>query len=205
MLLRCTKFLGFIVVVLSTIPFLLGPVSSQTTSSQPEYDSSGDLKVPQDYEKWIFVGSNLGLGYNADLPAMNTTEEKRVERGAFHNIYISPPAYEQFIKKETFPENTVLVMEHYVAQDREPKGILTEGVFNGKRDGMEVAVKNSDRPDGSKTPWAYYVFTDPSDRTQILPTASAFGDKVCYECHLEHASTDNVWVQFYPVLRKFQK
>ena len=61
---------------------------------------------------------------------------------------------------------------------------------------LSANVKNSRRPDGSKTDWAYYDF--PAGQL----TAKAFLDKACYDCHLDHASDDNVWVQFYPVLRR---
>ncbi len=174
---------------------------AQTNTEQPQYNDSGNLKVPQGYETWVFVGSNLGLGYKQSLAAMTAVEAKRAERGSFHNIYINPGAYRQFIKKGTFPDPTVLVMEHYVAEDKEPKGIVDKGVFNGKRSGVEVAVKNTKRPDGSSTPWAYYVFTDRTDPSKVTPVATAFPDAACHQCHLEHASTDNVWVQFYPALR----
>jgi Cytochrome P460 len=66
---------------------------------------------------------------------------------------------------------------------------------------VEVAVKNSSRPDGKATPWAYYNFTDPSDPAKVLASATAFPDQSCANCHQLHASNDNVWVQFYPALR----
>jgi hypothetical protein len=47
---------------------------------------------------------------------------------------------------------------------------------------------------------AYYVFEAP---TQM--TAKAFADSACYDCHREHANVDNVWVQFYPILRAPEK
>ncbi len=155
-----------------------------------------------------------GSGFTSSRSAMTTSpvpvlmtavEAKRVERGSFHNTYISPGAYRQFNNKGTFPDKTILVMEHYVAEDKEPKGIVDKGVFNGRRSGVEVAVKNAKRPDGSKTLWAYYVFTDKNDPSKTTPVAKAFPDNACYQCHIEHASTDNVWVQFYPVLRKYIK
>jgi hypothetical protein len=93
-------------------------------------------------------------------------------------------------------------MEIFVAADKEPKGILDSGVFNGARAGLEVAVKNSQRPDGSNTPWAYYSFTDGPDGSQVKPSAQPFPDAACQNCHKQHASMDNVWVQFYPTLRK---
>ena len=64
--------------------------------------------------------------------------------------------------------------------------------------GVQVAVKNSHRPDGSTTPWAYYRFPDGSGASQ----AQAEKDGACFECHAEHADLDHVWTQFYPILRK---
>ena len=37
---------------------------------------------------------------------------------------------------------------------------------------------------------------------RIAQHAKAFPDKQCYQCHLEHGSVDNVFVQFYPTLKK---
>src|SRR5258708_23580044 len=82
-----------------------------------------------------------------------------------------------------------------------PGSVLASGVFNGRRVGLEVAVKNASRPEGKTTPWAYYNFTDPSDRSKVLASATAYPDEVCANCHQRHASIDNVWVQFYPALR----
>jgi len=95
----------------------------------------------------------------------------------------------------------VLVVEKFVAMDRDTKGVLATGMFNGARAGLEVAVKNSRRPDGNTTPWAYYDLTDPTDPSKIAASAPAFPDGACQNCHRAHASLDNVWVQFYPTLR----
>ena len=121
--------------------------------------------------------------------------------GDFHNVYINPEAYEAYIKSGKFPDKTVLVMDVYKAMDREPKGIVSRGYFPGEQRSIEVAVKNNNRPDGSKTDWAYYAFLNPSKAT----TARAFPDIACYQCHRKHASDDNVWVQFYPTLRNGKK
>ena len=49
------------------------------------------------------------------------------------------------------------------------------------REGIaEGAVKNGQRPDGSKTVWAYYVFPSGSGSAPAQP------DSACYQCHLEH-------------------
>jgi hypothetical protein len=109
--------------------------------------------------------------------------------------------YDYFLANGRFPERKVLVMQVFEAADKEPRGVLASGVFNGRRVGLEVAVKDTSRPDGKTTPWAYYNFTDPSDRSKVLASATAFPDEFCANCHQRHASIDNVWVQFYPALR----
>ena len=37
--------------------------------------------------------------------------------------------------------------------------------------------------------------------TVFREVAKARPDADCFQCHLKHASKDNVWVQFYPTLR----
>jgi Cytochrome P460 len=166
---------------------------------EPQYDGNGDLKRPADFQSWIFVGANIGLQYRRDTAEKAQREQdtgKRTTSGDFHNIYIRPEAYEEYRKTGKFPDMTMLVMDVYQTKERDEKNIVLNGLFPGKQRAIEVAVKNSKRPDGLKTDWAYYVFDPPT-----TPTAKAFRDSACYDCHLKHASVDNVWVQFYPVLR----
>lgn len=107
---------------------------------------------------------------------------------------------------DEFPEPTILVMEIFAATDKEPKGVLSKGVFNGERIGLQVAVKNSRRPGMHSKPWAYYIPLDLDDPQHVLHASSrAFPDTACESCHNEHASMDNVWVQFCPTLRKLLK
>jgi hypothetical protein len=171
-------------------------------ATTPRYDANNELLLPKGFETWVFVGSNLGLAYRKDLSEMTAAEGKRMEAQRFHNIYINPEAYAHFLRTGEFPEPTVLVMEQFAAADKEPKGVLTAGSYNGQRLGLEVAVKNSARPDKVKTPWAYYDFTDQSDPKKAVGHAPAFPDDACESCHRKHASRDNVWVQFYPHLRE---
>ncbi len=179
--------------------------AKRSPANEPQYTGSGELKRPTDYQTWVFVGSNIGLEYgdgaSKEKPPEQEDKKKAPEaigkaQGNFHNVYINPEAYARYAKTGKFPEKTVLVLDVFETEGREPKGIVTEGQYPGKQTGLAVAVKNSARPDGSKSDWAYYDF--PSD----LRSAKAFPDKACYDCHLEHADDDNVWVQFYPTLRK---
>jgi hypothetical protein len=176
------------------------PVKGQAGTA-PQYTPDGQLLAPVRFESWVFVGSNLGLAYKPDAPATTAAEAARAEKQQFHNIYIKPEAYARFVATREFPDLTVLVMQKFVAADREPKGVLATGFFNGERAGLEVAVKNANRPDKQTTPWAYYDLTDPADPSKVRASARAFPDAACESCHRAHASTDNVWVQFYPTLR----
>ena len=126
---------------------------------EPRYSSDGRmLLLPEDFTSWVFVGSNLGLGYAWDVRANTPKERARQEPAKYHNVYISPPAYAAYKQTRQFPDKTVLVMDVYEAQNREAQGVVNQGSFNGARLGVEVAVKNRNRPDGKATDWAYYDF-----------------------------------------------
>jgi hypothetical protein len=167
----------------------------------PQYTDAGELKIPEDFSTWVFVGSNLGLEYRDDASneaAAEKDRDKNLKNANFHNVYINPEAFEHFTRTGTFPDKTVLVLDIYKAEEGEPRSIVSNGLFPGKQKEIAVAVKNSARPGGVQADWAYYDF--PLDRK----TAKAFAEKACYDCHLQHADNDNVWVQFYPILRAKQ-
>jgi hypothetical protein len=178
----------------------------------PRYDTDGNLLRPIGFETWVFVGSNLGLGYADWARSMTTAEVRRTEQQNYHNVYIDPASYAAYVASSAFPEGSILVMDIYEAANKEmrvPEGkrsILNAGTFNGRRTGFEVAVKDSARPNRrdvvgegrSVGEWAYYPFGPMSMRARANP------DWQCYDCHRDHAADDKVWVQFYPVLRRIR-
>lgn len=175
---------------------------SRPKLTEPQYNEKGELQRPADYRSWVFVGSNLGIQYRKDVVETPTAEKARrqeKEIGNFHNVYINPEAYEHYARTGKFPDKTMLVMDVYETKEKEPKQIVAKGFFPGKQLRIEMAVKNSRRPDGSKTDWAYY------DLALNQATAKAFPDAACYQCHLQHADDDNVWIQFYPILRRHKQ
>jgi hypothetical protein len=149
-------------------------------------------------------GSDLGIEYGAESPAAPRGQagSKDDSSDVFHNVYIDRAAYAIYAKTKKFPEKTVLVLELFESKQKEPRHVVSRGHYAARRVGLAAAVKNSARPDGSKTPWAYYTFTNPKTPTgPPMATAKAHADSACYNCHREHADLDNVWVQFYPTLR----
>jgi hypothetical protein len=172
------------------------------TATRPRYMPDGKLEPPGDYRTWVFVGSDLSPRYRADLDDATPRERKRHDEprpGAFHNIYINREAYDGYIKTRKFPDPTILVMEVFRAAEKDAGGVLEGGQFEAERIGLEAAFLDGKRPGGGKD-WAYYDFDLGGGSRRARP-AAARPDDQCYTCHVKHASVDNVWVQFYPVLR----
>jgi len=166
---------------------------------QPRYSPQGELLYPEGFEEWVFVGSNLGLEYKeGSAEAQDQTEPPAGDLRNFHNVYIDPAAYAEFRRTGQFPDPTTLVLDIYKARKGEAGSFVSAGLFPADRQGVAVAVKHAGRADGGKSNWAYYDFAPRAK------TAKAFADKACYDCHLEHGTVDNVFVQFYPVLKASQ-
>jgi Cytochrome P460 len=156
------------------------------------FESKNTLLRPKAYREWIFVGSSLGLRYDEN-------EQKQLsEKLEYKNVYIDPDAYRAYLKTGSFPEGTVLVLETAVAETKREPGI--QGSYQKEFTGLSAAVKDSQRfTDG----WAYFGFIDergkPKDKARPFPTSA------CFDCHHEKAAVDNVFTQYYPVLRADQK
>jgi hypothetical protein len=178
------------------------PGADPRPAEVPKYTKDKEMILPSDYHTWVFVGSDLGLKYSSGLAEAAPPDRTRHvddEYGDFHNIYIDRAAYDHFLKTKTFPDPTVLIMEVFRAEKKDAGAILKGGQFQGKRISLEAAVKDSRRPGGGVS-WAYYIFQD-GQTAAPNRSAPAMPDAACYDCHKKHASLDNVWVQFYPMLR----
>lgn len=152
---------------------------------EPRFTAQNELVRPQGYREWVFVGASLGMSYN---------ETPRKEPH-FHNIYLHPRAYREYKQTGRFPEGTILAME--VLTPGSQASINRQGQFEDRSLGVEAAVRDSSRfPEG----WAYFNFIRPGQTA--APTARAFPKEACWDCHKAHAETDNVFTQFYPVLRR---
>ena len=173
-----------------TLLFLLTAALSATepNMAQPKYTSNNQLIRPSGYREWIFVGSSLGMGYQeATHPATDHPQQ-------FHNVYIQPEAYRAYVASGKFPDKTMLVME--VIASGSNASINKQGKFEDKFIGIETAVKDESKV---AEKWAYYNFITADGKG--LSEAKAFGKESCWSCHNQHAEVDNVFVQFYPVLR----
>ena len=89
----------------------------------------------------------------------------------------------------------MLVME--VIRPGTNASINKRGMFQDQFVGVEVALKDESR---FPEKWAYFNFIGAGGKA--LSKAKPFAKDRCWTCHNEHGAVDNVFVQFYPVLRE---
>ncbi|PYV19173.1 MAG: hypothetical protein DMG07_02415 [Acidobacteria bacterium] len=160
---------------------------STKTMTQPRYVEGKELVQPADYRTWVFVGASIGLSYSESGSSTGP--------GRFHHVYIQPEAYRYFARTGRFPEGTILVME--VHEPEQKVSINRQGYFEGERRALEVAVKDGETFEEG---WAYFDFANGAKKS-----ARAFAKEMCFSCHRQHGADDNVFTQFYPVLRDLKK
>ena len=148
----------------------------------PRYDAQRNLLLPADYRKWILVGQSLGLSYSENGPP---------EHPMFNTTLMEPTAYRYFVETGEFREGTMLaLLLQGVGTNALP---ARHGQFATEVHGVEMAVKDKSRVVEG---WAYYGFGD-GTRVASAPNPKAS----CYNCHIEHAARDNVFLQFYGLLQ----
>jgi len=154
----------------------------------PHFTKEGALLPPIGWETWVMVGSSTGLSYNQAAPPA-----PGVAPGMFHNVYMQPWAYREFIARGAFPQQTMFVLMFYEASRKSAPA--KAGFYEGDRQpGFEVHVKKEGvDPSG----WAFFGFAGGTAAGQKLP-----GTAPCYACHAKEAAHDNVFTQFYPPLRE---
>ena len=179
---------SFTPVAALSVPALIAATVLGAAPAEPaaRFEGKDTLLRPEGYREWVFVGSSLGLRYEE-----GKTQPERLE---YKNVYIDPVAYRAYKETGAFPQGTVLVLE--TAAGEEKKGPGLRGSFQKELNGLSAAVKDKERfPDG----WAYFSFSDGPGKTK--DKAQAAKKSSCYDCHREKGAEDNVFTQFYPVLR----
>jgi len=159
---------------------LPSPLPAGEPAVRPQYNLDGALRRPADVDRWIVVGTSLGLGYS------DATEDGP---GMFHRVYLEPTAYDHYRETGRFRDGTMLALVIRRPSRRVPPS--RAGWTEGELAAVEMAVKDSARFDGA---WAYFDFGRAATRARALPASR------CQACHAEHAAKDNVFLQFYPTL-----
>lgn len=174
-------------------------ISTADQMQGPSYDKDGRLLRPSGYEKWVVVGTSIGLGYS------DGDKSGPANPGTFHNVYLQPEAFDQYVQTGEFPEQTVFIVTNNKSRPANTKGSVSrKGFVASVTSGLEVAVKDTKRfPDG----WAYFMFHDAPDKAkpETLQAERAFDRKECFDCHAEYGADDNVFTQYYSVLTEARR
>ncbi len=168
------------------------PSSGQTAlAAEPftlAFGVDGNLKFPNAYREWVFVGSATGLAYGETSATRRRGDRNGQDHpGVFTQVYLEPGAYHHFRQTGQFKEGTTFALEM-----REPTtgvSIAGDGWFAGDLQGIHAAIKDTERFGG----WAYF-------NVDTSGVARRVGTPACGACHAEHGAIDNVFVQFYPPL-----
>lgn len=152
------------------------------------FSKDGELLRPTGYRRWVFVGSPV------------TPHDMNGGKAAFpefHNVYIDPDSYDEYVKTGKYRDGTVIVKELVSVGGKEASS--GKGYFQGEFIGLEALVKTAKFAKGEPGNWAFFSFTAAKDKpaigsTKALPTAS------CNSCHAG-AKEDYVFSEYYPVLR----
>jgi hypothetical protein len=184
-----------IAAIVLTIILAVATIGARQTpkTTGPVFEGKTTLLQPVNYREWVFAGASLGLSYAQNPPAQSTARGGEM----YHNVYIEPEAYRAYAKTEKFPEGTILAMEMLSADTKREPGL--QGSYEREFLGLEVSVKDSSRFPGDG--WAYFNFSNSVGspyKSKAEPFPASAG---CVSCHKQNAETDNVFTQFYPVLR----
>jgi hypothetical protein len=173
-----------------TIPIFLSLAffASGAGPDEPHYTAEGQLQRPADYREWIFLASGFGMSYSASQPAQNAAPP-------FDNVFVTRPAYQQFMQTGKWPDKTMFVLE---VRSSQSKGSINQnGHFQGDDARIEIEVKDEKRFPGK---WAFFGFQTGEPSGKLLPKTAT-----CYACHATNGAVDNTFVQFYPILRDVAK
>jgi hypothetical protein len=165
------------------------PVAYESQNTEPQYDPTGALLRPRHFETWVFVGSSTGLTYEPGIRNSGASN--------FHDVYIRPESYREYQRTGKFPEKTVLILTIYPPNEKVSPA--KAGYFEGDLEGVAASVKDHER---FHEGWAYFNF---GEAGALKDKATASPKQTCFTCHNQHAVDDNVFVQFYPILRPITK
>lgn len=141
--------------------------------------SRAQMKLPADYREWIFLSSGLGMTY---APVTGAT----AEHPPFQNVFVSRPAYDNFLRTGQWADKTTFILEIRTSQTN--GSINQGGHFQTGIAAVEAEVKENGQ-------WNFYAFGKDGTTAKPLPRTER-----CYACHAQNGAVDNTFVQFYPTL-----
>ena len=192
---RTSKAIGITVAVTlmagSVVAFaqMNGAASGGGQARTTVVDAKGNLRVPENYRS---VYQALGSWAIATDSGAGSKQ--------IHEVYASPGAIDAYRKTGRFPDGTVLVKEVFgTSTNHMTTGTVShadklKGWFVMVKDGKNSHLGNPLWGDG----WGWSWF----DADKPLKTTSTNYKADCQGCHVPAQSTDWIYVNGYPALRR---
>jgi len=152
-----------------------------------EFTPDGKLKRPVGYRQWVYVGTPL---------TPNDLNGGEAAFPEFHAVYIDPESFAHYQKTGEFRDGTVMIKELISVGAKEASS--GKGYFMGEFRGLETSIKDSKRFKDEPGSWAYFSF---GHKYPLKADATKQAAASCNACHQTSAAKDDVFSQYYPVLR----
>ena len=159
----------------------------------PGFNDRGQLILPADFRKWVFIGAPL---------TPNSLNDGAAGFPEFHNVYVEPAAYDYFVKHRKWPEGTILVKELQLTKagtfnDGSRVEVSGRGYFPAAANGIDISVKDS-RRFADTNGWGFFNFGHHAP--PYAKTADKAPSDACAACHMANAHDDMVYSDFYEQL-----
>jgi hypothetical protein len=191
---KTSKIVGIAVaaaLVGSTVTLLLMNSAASTggVNQASVVDANGNLRVPDSYRT---LYQPLGSWAIAADSGRSSKE--------MHEVYASPGAIDAYREAGHFPDGTVLVKEVFATAT---SGMTTGTVSHAARlKGWFVMVRDSRNTRKGNALWGDGWGWSWFDADKPLKTTSTSYKTDCQGCHLPAQSTNWIYVDGYPVLRR---
>lgn len=154
--------------------------------SQHWVDASGQMRLPDNLEHWVHLGSSLGMQYSE-------TPFDPQNPGQFQVVLMEPTAFAAFQRDNEFPEGSMFALVFYDVTRAIPPN--REGFVMGDASSIEIHYKN--RTLFPESGFNFYMF-QPGD-TAAQPALEI--PNSCISCHSQNGAHDATFTQFYPYVR----
>ncbi len=176
-----------LLVGMAVLFMLTNSVVAEERIAGPRYDVQGQLIRIDGWRQWVFIGAPL---------TPNSLNDGKAAFPEFHNVYIEPTAFARYVETGHFPNGTMIAKELLSVGDTE--AVSGTGFFQGDFQGLEFAVKDTERFPSEPGGWSYYSFGHALPYDDV---AKAFPTETCAACHEAAADYDMVFMQYYPILK----
>ena len=147
-------------------------------------NQDGKLQKPADLDRWVFLGTSLGMGYNPG--SFNAARP-----GQFQVALMEPTAYRYFVEHGTYAPGSMFLLSFYDA-DAQERSINQHGFTQADLTNYEIHLVDPDDEEGH----GFYMFGPQSTAGDPVAPGSA-----CVRCHVQHGAFDGTFAQFYPTIR----